>query len=153
MVRRLFTLFAAVSLCGCGLAIGLAAASPLDLYDRRVDPRAVYVGVYGGQLRLSTSEHPWQNGDRRISAGVRQLAGARFERVAGVGKQNAGVELQVPVAWIIALTAVPPAAWLAVVARRRRRVARLGLCPACGYDVRASPGRCPECGRVVSPLE
>jgi hypothetical protein len=53
--------------------------------------------------------------------------------------------------WLVALvTALPPLSVVVLRARRARRGA-LGLCPACGYDLRATPTKCPECGHVPTP--
>ena len=50
-----------------------------------------------------------------------------------------------PHALLVGLFAVAPLLWVKRSWRRRRR-GRRGLCLACGYDLRASEGRCPECG-------
>jgi hypothetical protein len=49
--------------------------------------------------------------------------------------------------WSLVLLALPLPAWRIVRWRRHRRDRRKGHCPACGYDLRATPDRCPECGR------
>lgn len=43
------------------------------------------------------------------------------------------------------------ARWM-LLTRRDRRRRQSGRCIACGYDLRASPDRCPECGSVPEPL-
>ena len=59
-----------------------------------------------------------------------------------------GSQLLICPHWLLALaSSLVPAAWLAV-RRRRYTRRRRGLCPACGYDLRATPDRCPECGLV-----
>jgi rubrerythrin len=48
------------------------------------------------------------------------------------------------------LCLVFPARWLLLRRRDHRRRAD-ARCIACGYDLRGSPNRCPECGAVPEP--
>jgi hypothetical protein len=41
-----------------------------------------------------------------------------------------------------------PAVRAFITGRRRLRRQAAGCCPSCGYDIRATPERCPECGAV-----
>jgi hypothetical protein len=62
----------------------------------------------------------------------------------------------VSISLVMPLLLTMPTAWLAVRRWRRgtlheeRRLA--GLCTNCGYDIRATPHRCPECGSVPLPV-
>ena len=55
--------------------------------------------------------------------------------------------------WLVApVLALWPLTSIGFLIRRRRKQRereRFGFCQLCGYDLRASPGRCPECGHVV----
>jgi hypothetical protein len=50
--------------------------------------------------------------------------------------------------WLVAALSVPLPLARIQVRRRLRERERCGLCRACGYDLRATPDRCPECGAV-----
>ncbi|MDB5321661.1 MAG: hypothetical protein JWN40_3292 [Phycisphaerales bacterium] len=65
---------------------------------------------------------------------------------------HAGINgFAVAMGWAILLTAVLPSYRLATIVRRCRP--RLGHCLSCGYDLRATPDRCPECGAVPKNAE
>lgn len=59
--------------------------------------------------------------------------------------------VSVPFWFLVPSMLVLPALWL-LAQVRRRRLARAGRCLTCGYDLRASPGRCPECGTAAPSL-
>ena len=65
------------------------------------------------------------------------------------GAYDIGWKLGLPLWPIVLLTAIGPSIWFIAMTRRRRRGVA-GHCRRCGYDLRASPDRCPECGRPTS---
>ena len=107
---------------------------------------------------------PDTGGFRRVSGPLQRFAlavgGPGFGRIdrpltyrlAGGRQQGwlSGFTLTVP-HWAVAALAGAVAAGPALAFGRRRRRAlrrRAGLCPTCGYDLRATPGQCPECGTI-----
>jgi hypothetical protein len=59
----------------------------------------------------------------------------------------------IPYWFLLALATPLPARWLlrGLRSRRHRRLAAAGRCTTCGYDLRGTPDRCPECGATPGP--
>jgi hypothetical protein len=90
------------------------------------------------------------------SSFARQNQFVQFDWVPGFGYANYETSLNdyvyrslwFPHWFPVLLFAILPALRLRSILRTRRRH-RCGLCPQCGYDLRATPERCPECGHAA----
>jgi hypothetical protein len=85
---------------------------------------------------------------RAVLADASQMPGIRAYWHGKLGRRLVAVPY-----WALVLGAAAlPALWLGLTVRRSilgRSRRRAGLCGVCGYDLRATPGRCPECGALA----
>ena len=167
MKRRLFTIFSASSMLLC-LALGCMAVRSYWV-DERVACRVPYRGNHGyseleaisgesGLLLLQIISYETAS----LPAGE---AGVKYElypldlKGAGAFGWNHGGRAGQYWFWLVYMpywmpitaAAVLPAAWFVTYrfGTSRRRL-KQGLCLHCGYDLRASKERCPECGTHIS---
>ena len=105
----------------------------------------------GGERAGFMLEHPTEPWTPRDAGATRTVARYEHSSMLAFGYWAApswnthAVEYEMHYWLVTALFAIAPAARLIKAVRRRRRFAA-GHCPTCGYDLRATPNRCPECG-------
>ena len=135
MRRRLLNLLAVLSLLLFVAVVALGVRSYFATeavgFGRAVDS--------GAARTLSISGAGWAR------HGI--LAASRTDRGRG-GRVSVARSLHVPYWVIVPLLAAGPALRLWGVTRRARRNRR-SKCGSCGYDLRATPDRCPECGAAA----
>jgi hypothetical protein len=87
-----------------------------------------------------------------------RLSGFRQGSFRGTAREPSGVErygstIEVPLWFILLVTSLPLQARLLWRQWERHRYSMVGLCRKCGYDLRATPDRCPECGTIPKEAE
>jgi len=125
-----------------------------DLQHFRCD--RFYVYGLAESIRMDDDDHGRPPQPRYVRAvdGREWMSPTKYEgRIIGFGFPTVpGAIYRAPYAAIVAFLAVPLVSWLAwSVAEHRRTLRRLRdrRCPACGYDLRASKDRCPECATAI----
>ncbi len=140
MLRKTLTI---LSLIGLLLSVGLWGASyPAFGYS---------IGTYGfivrsGGVNWSRGENQAQlQGWHRVGTGPGRYTRWLPSRSVVWGRVHRYIPFWIPTAFFAVTTS---SIYLLPFHRdrRRRKRKKLGLCVKCGYDLRASKDRCPECG-------
>jgi hypothetical protein len=178
MIRRLFAIFSALSLLLCMLAIAVFVRSwsvygslkRESMNDLNHTFTAMSIGVSSGRLiyvsidtvlpvgtaderKWSADERKWLASQLGWSREVRDVPRRSFRDIRDDlfecfwRRQHQSTNVFFPFWPVILILSTPPALALA---RWRRSLKRRAHhhCANCGYDLRATLDRCPECGTV-----
>lgn len=112
--------------------------------------------AHRGQLEIAKSRRPNQQQTEPARAADADLRKEAIRRVFGLTRRLISMRVNPPGSsymsvplWVpTIIAALPLAIWLLIVLDRHHRPRR-GHCTKCGYDLRGSPDRCPECGSSV----
>jgi len=110
-------------------------------------------GPYGLVYKYFGEEMEWEHSLPRRNLAHLGITYSSAPRAEAKGSSFVAARwqmLRIHTEYFIALAAVG-LIWTIVFYRRAQRAYRnlcRGYCPACGYDLRATPDRCPECGHV-----
>ena len=87
--------------------------------------------------------------DTRATLGQTNSLGFGYESVRRPSQAGTiyHCHLVVPLWFVLGIGSILPFGCIVRKRLRRRRI-RVGFCHVCGYDLRATPDRCPECGTI-----
>ena len=159
MKRRLFNILSAMSLLLCVATMVLWVRSywnPTDVWFvwcTETDSNRVSMDSRHGQVALDyvrdhNGEPNWL-GYHDVNAHAKW--GFDFYHGQSNGREDY-MAIWVPYWLLVLSTALSPLLWLNSHVKNRKR-SKQGLCPKCGYDLRASKDRCPECGTSIVATE
>jgi hypothetical protein len=125
---------------------------PNSLYDSKLLHRASLPTAIDLESDFSWYRHMFRNnGVTGVVTGVGWGDFGYFAWNGSIQTAAHGFSIAAPLWLIMAISAVLPAIWeykhRALFYRRQR--GKRGMCVNCGYDLRATPKMCPECGTVV----
>jgi hypothetical protein len=160
--RRQFNLLAGLSLLLCMpiATMWVRSCYRFDMIDCQIGTKVFGFASLHGQLAIGLAAGRSPPRNRRIwrtgiaTPGVRfayqwQLLGFGFDHEQ-LGSQTVR-SLLLPAWFLLTLVALCPA--YLFVSRRRDPPFSPSHCQSCGYDLRATPERCPECGKIPKVAE